>query len=107
MRQSPPSDLDDPELRREIRFCEAAPGVRVAYATVGHGPALVVPAGWIGHLELAWRDPAVRAFYAPLAACRTVVCYDKPGCGLSDEWPPGSRHGSAASSHTAATPTAG
>jgi pimeloyl-ACP methyl ester carboxylesterase/DNA-binding CsgD family transcriptional regulator len=34
-----------------------------------------------------WRDPAVRAFYAPLAARRTVVCYDKPGCGLSDDWP--------------------
>ena len=87
MPQSPPSYLDDPELGREIRFCEAAPGVRVAYATVGHGPALVVPAGWIGHLELMWRDPAIRAFYAPLAAYRTVVCYDKPGCGLSDEWP--------------------
>ena len=87
MRQSPPSNLDDPGLGREIRFCEAAPGVRVAYATVGHGPALVVPAGWIGHLELMWRDPAVRAFYAPLAACRTVVFYDKPGCGLSDELP--------------------
>jgi pimeloyl-ACP methyl ester carboxylesterase/DNA-binding CsgD family transcriptional regulator len=87
MRQTPPSYPDEPGLGREIRFCEAAPGVRVAYATVGHGPALVVPAAWIGHLELAWRDPAVRAFYAPLAACRTVVCYDKPGCGLSDEWP--------------------
>jgi pimeloyl-ACP methyl ester carboxylesterase/DNA-binding CsgD family transcriptional regulator len=87
MRQSQPSDLDDPDLGREIRFCEAAPGVRVAYATVGHGPALVVPAAWIGHLELMWRDPAVRAFYSPLAACRTVVWYDKPGCGLSDEWP--------------------
>jgi pimeloyl-ACP methyl ester carboxylesterase/DNA-binding CsgD family transcriptional regulator len=87
MRQSPPGHLDGPELGRQIRFCAAAPGVRVAYATVGHGPALVVPAGWIGHLELMWRDPAVRAFYAPLAARRTVVCYDKPGCGLSDEWP--------------------
>jgi pimeloyl-ACP methyl ester carboxylesterase/DNA-binding CsgD family transcriptional regulator len=87
MRQSASSYLDDPGLTREIRFCEAAPGVRVAYATVGRGPALVVPPGWIGHLELLWRDPAVRAFYAPLAGCRTVVCYDKPGCGLSDEWP--------------------
>jgi pimeloyl-ACP methyl ester carboxylesterase/DNA-binding CsgD family transcriptional regulator len=87
MRQPPPSEPDDSALGREIRFCEAAPGVRVAYATVGRGPALVVPAAWIGHLELMWRDPAVRAFYAPFAACRTVVCYDKPGCGLSDEWP--------------------
>jgi pimeloyl-ACP methyl ester carboxylesterase/DNA-binding CsgD family transcriptional regulator len=46
-----------------------------------------VPAAWIGHLELMWRDPAVRAFYAPFAASRKVVWYDNPGCGLSDEWP--------------------
>jgi pimeloyl-ACP methyl ester carboxylesterase/DNA-binding CsgD family transcriptional regulator len=59
----------------------------VAYATAGRGPALLVPAAWIGHLELSWQDPAVRAFYAPLAAHRTVVRYDKPDCGLSDPWP--------------------
>ena len=59
----------------------------MAYAVVGRGPALIVPAAWIGHLEIAWQDPAVRAFYAPIAACRTVVAYDKPGRGLSDPWP--------------------
>jgi len=64
-----------------------APGVRVAYATTGQGPALLVPAAWIGHLELLWQDPAVRAFFAPLAARRAVIQYDKPGCGLSDPWP--------------------
>ena len=72
---------------RPTRFVVTPTGVRVAYAIVGQGPALVVPAAWIGHLEIAWQDPAVRAFYAPLAACRTVVAYDKPGCGLSDPWP--------------------
>jgi pimeloyl-ACP methyl ester carboxylesterase/DNA-binding CsgD family transcriptional regulator len=61
--------------------------VRLAYATVGRGPALVVPAAWISHLELVWQDPAIRAFYAPLAARRTLVHYDKPGCGLSAPWP--------------------
>jgi pimeloyl-ACP methyl ester carboxylesterase/DNA-binding CsgD family transcriptional regulator len=71
----------------EIRFCTTPPGVRVAYATAGRGPALLVPAAWIGHLELLWQDPAVRSFFAPLAARRTVVRYDKPGCGLSDRWP--------------------
>jgi pimeloyl-ACP methyl ester carboxylesterase/DNA-binding CsgD family transcriptional regulator len=72
---------------RQIRFVVTPTGVRVAYATVGRGPVLVVPAAWIGHLEVAWQDPAVRAFYAPIAARRTVVTYDKPGCGLSDPWP--------------------
>jgi pimeloyl-ACP methyl ester carboxylesterase/DNA-binding CsgD family transcriptional regulator len=79
-----PRDLD---RGRQIRFVATPSGGRVAYATVGRGPALVVPAGWIGHLEVAWQDPAVRAFYAPIAVWRTVVAYDKPGCGLSDPWP--------------------
>jgi pimeloyl-ACP methyl ester carboxylesterase/DNA-binding CsgD family transcriptional regulator len=77
----------DAPLGREIRFAVTRTGVRVAYATVGRGPALVVPAAWIGHLEVAWRDPAIRAFYAPIAARRTVVTHDKPSCGLSDPWP--------------------
>jgi pimeloyl-ACP methyl ester carboxylesterase len=62
-------------------------GARVAYASIGRGPALVVPAAWIGHQEVSWQDPAIRAFYDPIAAGRTVVTYDKPGCGLSDPWP--------------------
>ena len=72
---------------RQIRFLVTPTGGRVAYATVGQGPALVVPAAWIGHLEIGWQDPAMRAFFAPIAAWRTVVAYDKPGCGLSDPWP--------------------
>jgi pimeloyl-ACP methyl ester carboxylesterase/DNA-binding CsgD family transcriptional regulator len=84
MRQLPSGD---PGPGRQVRFCTAAGGARVAHAEVGHGPPLVVPAAWIGHLELSWQDPAVRAFYAPLAARRTVVHYDKPGCGLSQPWP--------------------
>jgi pimeloyl-ACP methyl ester carboxylesterase len=78
---------DDPGPGRQVRFCTAAGGARVAYAEVGNGPPLVVPAAWIGHLELSWEDAAVRDFYAPLAARRTVVRYDKPGCGLSGPWP--------------------
>ncbi|MBO2437692.1 alpha/beta fold hydrolase [Actinomadura nitritigenes] len=75
------------EPRFEIRFCAAEGGARIAYATVGDGPLLIVPPAWISHLELWWQDPAVRAFLVPLAAHRTVVLYDKPGCGLSDPWP--------------------
>ena len=77
----------DPDQDRQIRFVATPTGPRVAYATVGRGPALIVPAAWIGHLEVGWQDPAIRAFYAPIAAWRTVVAYDKPGCGLSDPWP--------------------
>jgi pimeloyl-ACP methyl ester carboxylesterase/DNA-binding CsgD family transcriptional regulator len=75
------------EMEPQIRYCTTASGLRVAYSTVGQGPGLVAPPGWIGHLELLWQDPLVRGFYLPLARYRTVVRWDKPGCGLSDPSP--------------------
>jgi hypothetical protein len=72
---------------RKVRFCTVPTGARIAYASAGSGPALLVPAAWISHLELLWQDPAYRAFFAPLAGARTVVQYDRPGCGLSEPWP--------------------
>jgi pimeloyl-ACP methyl ester carboxylesterase/DNA-binding CsgD family transcriptional regulator len=70
-------------LEQEIRFC-AADDHRVAYATVGTGPPLLLPALWIGHLELQWGEPDFRAFIETLAERRTVVRYDRIGTGLSD-----------------------
>jgi hypothetical protein len=72
---------------RQVRFCTAPNGTRIAYTSTGTGPALLVPAAWISHLELLWQDPAYRAFFLPLAAARTVVQYDRPDCGLSGPWP--------------------
>ena len=43
-----PSAMD-----QQIRFCSIAAG-RIAYAEVGAGPALVLPAWWVSHLELDW-----------------------------------------------------
>ncbi|HEX5618727.1 MAG TPA: alpha/beta fold hydrolase [Solirubrobacteraceae bacterium] len=68
---------------QEIRFCEAG-GARVAYATVGSGPPLVLPATWVSHLEAEWAFPEVRRFIGALAREHTVVRYDRPGSGLSD-----------------------
>jgi pimeloyl-ACP methyl ester carboxylesterase/DNA-binding CsgD family transcriptional regulator len=62
----------------------------IAYAVTGDGPPLVYVSGWLGHLELSWALPAERAFYEALADGRTLIRYDKPGCGLSgpiDEGP--------------------
>ena len=67
----------------EIRFCPTPAG-RVAYATVGSGPPLVVPALWVGHLELEWAFREYRAFVGALARTRTVIRYDRLGTGLSD-----------------------
>jgi pimeloyl-ACP methyl ester carboxylesterase/DNA-binding CsgD family transcriptional regulator len=40
--------------------------------------------GWLTHLEHSWAIPQERAFYERLARGRTLVRYDRPGCGLSD-----------------------
>jgi len=50
----------------------------------GDGPFLVYAPGWLTHLELSWAWPAERGFYEALSRGRTVLRYDKPGCGLSE-----------------------
>jgi pimeloyl-ACP methyl ester carboxylesterase/DNA-binding CsgD family transcriptional regulator len=87
MSQPSPRLVREPMPTPQVRFCATANGVRVAFAVSGRGPAMLVPAAWISHLELVWQDPEARAFFAPLVARRTLVQYDKPGCGLSDPWP--------------------
>ena len=70
-------------LEQEIRFCDVD-GARVAYAMVGSGPGLLLPALWISHLELEWGFSEFRAFIGALARRRTVIRYDRLGTGLSD-----------------------
>jgi pimeloyl-ACP methyl ester carboxylesterase/DNA-binding winged helix-turn-helix (wHTH) protein len=79
-----------PPLEQVIRFCTTSDGVRLAYATVGHGPPLVRAAHWITHLDYDWHSPVWRHWLEGLANGRTLVRYDERGCGLSDhdieEW---------------------
>ena len=72
-------------MRQEIRFCTAADGVRLAYATAGHGPPLVKAANWLSHLEYDWeKSPVWRGWLAEVTRDYTLVRYDERGCGLSD-----------------------
>jgi DNA-binding CsgD family transcriptional regulator/pimeloyl-ACP methyl ester carboxylesterase len=59
-------------------------GRRVAYATLGSGPALLCDLGRLHHLDVFWRYPPYRALVEALARRFTVVRWDRPGCGLSD-----------------------
>jgi pimeloyl-ACP methyl ester carboxylesterase/DNA-binding CsgD family transcriptional regulator len=59
-------------------------GTKVAYATAGDGPLLLFIGGWLSHLELSWALPAERHLFEGFARGRTVLRYDRPGCGLSD-----------------------
>jgi pimeloyl-ACP methyl ester carboxylesterase/DNA-binding CsgD family transcriptional regulator len=58
-------------------------GCDVAYATAGSGPPLLFVGGWLSHLELSWALPAERGLLETLAEGRTLIRYDRPGCGLS------------------------
>lgn len=71
-------------MQQEIRFCRAADGVRIAYATVGSGPPLVKAANYLTHLEHDWNGPVWRHWLRGLARHHTLVRYDERGCGLSD-----------------------
>jgi pimeloyl-ACP methyl ester carboxylesterase/DNA-binding CsgD family transcriptional regulator len=58
-------------------------GTAIEYDVTGRGPTVVYVPGWVSHLELGWAVPAERRFYEGLATGRTLVRYDRPGCGLS------------------------
>jgi pimeloyl-ACP methyl ester carboxylesterase/DNA-binding CsgD family transcriptional regulator len=74
------------EPEQAIRFADLD-GRRVAWAAVGEGPPLVIGSWWMSHLELNWATPRYRAFVGALARYRTVIRYDVPGTGLSDDGP--------------------
>lgn len=70
--------------RQEIRFCSAADGTRIAYATIGSGLPLVKAANYLTHLEHDWNGPVWRHWLNQLSRQHTLVRYDERGCGLSD-----------------------
>ncbi|MFL6155332.1 MAG: alpha/beta fold hydrolase [Marmoricola sp.] len=72
--------------RQELGEARLPGGGRVAFAATGSGPPLLVVPGWLSHLELGWAVPADRLFYESLAQGRTLVRFDRPGCGLSDSY---------------------
>ena len=70
-------------MEQQIHTTRLADGREVAYALTGSGPYLLYPPGWVSHLELSWAEPWERRFYEALSRGRTLIRYDKPGCGLS------------------------
>jgi len=70
-------------MQQQIGFCSTTDGARIAYATVGTGPALIF-AQPFSHLVLEWEEPRVRDFWERVGRHHMVVRYDTHGCGLSD-----------------------
>ena len=71
-------------MEQQIRFCKTADGVRIAYSTMGEGPAVVWVPGWISHLQLQWEPPAAKPFLEKVTRYHTLITYDRYGCGLSE-----------------------
>ncbi len=71
-------------MEQQIKFCTTDDGVRIAYATVGEGPAMVKAANWLSHLEYDWGSPIWRHLLAEAARDHTFIRYDERGNGLSD-----------------------
>jgi class 3 adenylate cyclase/pimeloyl-ACP methyl ester carboxylesterase len=69
-------------MEQKIQFVTASDGVKLAVATVGSGPLLLISGSWLSHLELDWN--LGRDFWERLAADVRLVRYDKRGMGLSD-----------------------
>lgn len=67
-----------------IEFCRIPDGSRVAYASVGEGPPLVLVPGWLSHVGQLWSHPAAASALEKLAADHRVIWYDRIGGGLSD-----------------------
>jgi pimeloyl-ACP methyl ester carboxylesterase/DNA-binding CsgD family transcriptional regulator len=70
-------------VEQRVRFTSVN-GRRVAWATAGSGPAVVVGGWWCSHLELDWRNALFRRFAGMFTDRFTLVRYDRPGTGLSD-----------------------
>ena len=76
-------------MRQTTGFARLPDGERIAYAVVGSGPAVALPAWWVSNVAEDWHFDPLRRFIEGLAAGRMVVRYDRLGTGLSDrERPP-------------------
>jgi pimeloyl-ACP methyl ester carboxylesterase/DNA-binding CsgD family transcriptional regulator len=72
------------QARDQVRFCRSTDGARIAYATHGKGPPLVVNSCWLSHLQYDWQSPVWRHFLEHLGEVATMTRYDERGFGLSD-----------------------
>jgi class 3 adenylate cyclase/pimeloyl-ACP methyl ester carboxylesterase len=81
--ESGPSDSAN-IIDQHIQFCTTVDGVRIAYSFVGQGPFLVIPPGWVSHLQLQWEHPSARDYLKKGTRNHTFLFYDKHGCGLSE-----------------------
>src|SRR4051812_4369981 len=66
------------------RWADAG-GVSIAYQEFGEGPLdIALVFGWLTHVEMAWRHPALAGFLRRVGRLGRVLFFDRRGTGLSD-----------------------
>ena len=75
-------------MKQTTGYARLGDGQRIAFAVVGSGPPLVLPAWWVSNLVDDWQFDPLRRFIEGLSAARTVIRYDRLGTGLSDRLRP-------------------
>lgn len=73
-----------PGYEQEIAFTRADDGTRIAWSSVGAGPAVVTVVPWFTHLEQGYMSPGWNPVVPALGGQHRVVLYDGRGSGLSD-----------------------
>jgi class 3 adenylate cyclase len=72
-------------MEPQIRYVQSADGTKIATATLGSGPYLVmIPPIPLSSIEGGWAMPLERTVIERLAASHTFVAFDPRGQGLSD-----------------------
>jgi pimeloyl-ACP methyl ester carboxylesterase/DNA-binding CsgD family transcriptional regulator len=74
-------------MEQTVASTALSDGTAIAYGTAGSGPPLLLVDGWLSHLERSWELHEQRCLLEALANGRTLVRYDRPGCGMSDRSP--------------------
>jgi pimeloyl-ACP methyl ester carboxylesterase len=68
-----------------IRYLKAHDGVKLAWATLGNGPALVKAGNWLSHLNYDLESPVWRHWIEFFSDHYRFIRYDERGCGMS-QW---------------------
>ncbi len=69
-------------MHQRIGFCRASDGVRIAYATAGHGEPLIRVGGWLTHVEYDWNSPVWKPWLRELTRDHTLARFDIRGSGF-------------------------
>jgi pimeloyl-ACP methyl ester carboxylesterase/DNA-binding SARP family transcriptional activator len=78
-----PSKPDAAPLR-DVHFCTAKDGVRIAYSVTGEGLPLVKTPSWASSLQYDRESPIWRHWIEALTKRNRLIRYDERGHGLSD-----------------------